>query len=188
MTCFFVSLQTALQQTIPLTPESFDRFSNLIDPNWIDQALQTTGTASIRRRRLPAERVVWLVIGLALFRNEPIWHIVRQPGLSLNTATLPSPSVSVQGRQRLGDTPLASLFQRLARHWGTTHQPVTSDWLGLRTLAVDGVVWSAPDTVENRAALAAAAPSMARVPGHRYRSRRRRGSLGLICRATGRLV
>jgi hypothetical protein len=80
-----VSLQTALQQTIPLTPESFDRFSNLIDPDWIDQALQTTGTASIRRRRLPAERVVWLVIGLALFRNEPIWHIVRQLGLSLFT-------------------------------------------------------------------------------------------------------
>jgi hypothetical protein len=147
-----VSLQTALHQTIPLTPESFDRFSNLIDPDWIDQALHTTGTASIRRRRLPAERVVWLVIGLALFRNEPIWHIVRQLGLSLNAATLPSPSVSVQGRQRLGDTPLASLFQRLARHWGATHQPVVPDWLGLRTLAVDGVVWSTPDTVENRAA------------------------------------
>lgn len=146
-----MSLQSSLQQTIPLTPESFDRFSSLIDPDWIDQALQTTGTASIRRRRLPAERVVWLVIGLALFRNEPIWHIVRQLGLSLDTASLPSPSVSVQGRQRLGDSPLASLFQRLARHWGAAHQPVAIGWLGLRTLAVDGVVWSAPDTVENRA-------------------------------------
>lgn len=83
-----MSLQSSLQQTIPLTPESFDRFSSLIDPDWIDQALQTTGTASIRRRRLPAERVVWLVIGLALFRNEPIWHIVRQLGLSLDTASL----------------------------------------------------------------------------------------------------
>ncbi|MEQ1590751.1 MAG: transposase domain-containing protein [Thiobacillaceae bacterium] len=147
-----MSLQTVLQQALPLTPESFDRFSNLIDPDWIDQALQSTGTASIRRRRLPAERVVWLVIGLALFRNEPIWHIVRQLGLSLNTDALPSPSVSVQGRQRLGDTPLASLFQRLARHWGVPHQPAATDWLGLRTLAVDGVVWSVPDTAENRAA------------------------------------
>ncbi|MEQ1592831.1 MAG: transposase domain-containing protein [Thiobacillaceae bacterium] len=104
-----MSLQTVLQQALPLTPESFDRFSNLIDPDWIDQALQSTGTASIRHRRLPAARVVWLVIGLAL-------------------------------------------FQRLARHWGVPHQPAATDWLGLRTLAVDGVVWSAPDTAENRAA------------------------------------
>ena len=72
MSCFFiVSRQTALQQTIPLTPESFDRFSNLIDPDWIDQALQTTGTASIRRRRLPAERVVGWSSALPCFATSP---------------------------------------------------------------------------------------------------------------------
>ena len=38
---------------------------------------------SLRRRRLPAERMVWLVIGLALFRNEPIWHIVQQRDLAI---------------------------------------------------------------------------------------------------------
>ena len=35
-----------------------------------EEALAATGTASIRRRRLPAEQVVWLVIGVALMRNE----------------------------------------------------------------------------------------------------------------------
>jgi hypothetical protein len=36
---------------------------------WIEEALAATGTASIRRRRLPAEQVVWLVIALALYRR-----------------------------------------------------------------------------------------------------------------------
>jgi hypothetical protein len=29
-------------------------------------------TATVRSRRLPAERVVWLAIGMALFRNRSI--------------------------------------------------------------------------------------------------------------------
>lgn len=78
-----MSIQSCLQETGGLTPPSIERFSELIDPGWIDEALQATGTVSLRRRRLPADRLVWLVIGLALFRNEPIWHIVRQLGLPL---------------------------------------------------------------------------------------------------------
>jgi hypothetical protein len=79
------TLQIHLDAVGELTPESFDRFSQLIPAAWIEQALQATGTRSLRRRRLPAGRLVWLVIGLALFRNEPIWHIVRQLGLALDT-------------------------------------------------------------------------------------------------------
>ncbi|WP_413992700.1 transposase domain-containing protein [Labrys okinawensis] len=36
---------------------------------WIAQALALTGKASVRRRKLPAEEVVWLVIALALRLN-----------------------------------------------------------------------------------------------------------------------
>jgi Insertion element 4 transposase N-terminal len=43
---------------------SFDLFSETLEPAWIAQALTATGTASIRRRKLPAEYVVWLVIGM----------------------------------------------------------------------------------------------------------------------------
>ena len=42
---------------------SFDLFSETLDPEWIAQALTATGTATVRRRKLPAEYVVWLVIG-----------------------------------------------------------------------------------------------------------------------------
>ncbi|WP_029709900.1 transposase domain-containing protein, partial [Rhizobium favelukesii] len=44
--------------------------SQAIDPDWIAQALATTGKASIRKRKLPAEQVVWLVIALALYRHQ----------------------------------------------------------------------------------------------------------------------
>ncbi|MDG6404550.1 transposase domain-containing protein, partial [Pseudomonas quasicaspiana] len=74
---------STFQEIIKLNPVSFERFVELIDPLWIEQALTLTGTVSIRRRRLPADRIVWLVVGLALFKNEPIWLIVQQLGLAL---------------------------------------------------------------------------------------------------------
>jgi len=40
--------------------ESVDEFRRRLDPKWIDEALNATGTVTIRRRRLPAEVAVWL--------------------------------------------------------------------------------------------------------------------------------
>lgn len=145
-------LQTELSQTLAHAPPSLAQLSALIDPQWIEQALQATGKASIRKRKLPAEHVVWLVIGLALFRDQPIWHVVRQLDLTLNGQPIAAPSAAVQGRQRLGDEPLQQLFRLLTRAWTTPFSPAQSV-LGLRVLAVDGVVWSAADTPENRQSL-----------------------------------
>jgi hypothetical protein len=151
-----LALTTALQAQLDtvgdLSPDTFDRFSQLIPADWIEQALQAAGTASLRRRRLPAERLIWLVIGLALFRNEPIWHIVRHLGLALGAQAhaVPAPSATIQGRQRPGDAPLAHLFDQISRAWCDTPPPVAGRFQGLRLLAVDGIVWSTPDTAEHR--------------------------------------
>ena len=142
-------LESALRQTLPQVPERLDELSALIDPAWIEQALKASGKASIRRRKLPAEHAVWLVIGLALFRNRPLWQVVQQLDLSLQGQSLPAPSASVQARQRLGEEPLAELFGLLTRAWSRTAASPGA----LRVLAVDGVVWSAPDSPENRAQL-----------------------------------
>ena len=56
--------------------------------------MQRTEKASIRRRKLPAEHAVWLVIGLALFRNLPLWQVVDQLALCLHDRPLPAPSAS----------------------------------------------------------------------------------------------
>jgi hypothetical protein len=142
-------LESALRQTLPRVPDRLDELSALIDPAWIQQALAASGKASIRRRKLPAEHAVWLVIGLALFRNRPLWQVVQQLDLSLDGQPLPAPSASVQARQRLGEEPLAELFALLTRAWSRAPASPGS----LRVLAVDGVVWSAPDTPDNRTQL-----------------------------------
>lgn len=144
-------LQSALRETLPRVPDRLGELSALIDPSWIEQALAASGKASIRRRKLPAEHAVWLVIGLALFRNIPLWQVVQQLELSLGGQALPAPSVSVQARQRLDEEPLAQLFGLLTQAW-SRNKPGTKQ-PALRVLAVDGVVWAAPDTPENRAQL-----------------------------------
>ncbi len=48
------------------------RLAEHLPYEWIEHAVAATGAASIRRRRLPAEQVVWLVIALAIYRH---WSI-----------------------------------------------------------------------------------------------------------------
>jgi hypothetical protein len=43
------------------------------------QALQATGTPTLRSRRLAAEQVVWLVIGIC---DEWLWCAIATPGAS----------------------------------------------------------------------------------------------------------
>ena len=57
-------------------PASFARFGKVLDARWIDAALEETGAASVRRRKLSAQMVVWLVIGMALFRDRSIREVV----------------------------------------------------------------------------------------------------------------
>ncbi len=144
-------LQTSLDETLAALPaNAMAELGSLIDPAWIKQALHASGKASIRRRKLPAEHAVWLVIGLALFRHMPLWQVVQEMALTLEGQELPAPSSSVQARQRLGAEPLEHLFTLLTQAWGRSH-PVHEE--SLRVLAVDGVVWSAPDSADNRQVL-----------------------------------
>ena len=99
-------LQNTLNETLEALPaNAIAELSTLLDPSWIEQALDATGKASMRRRKLPAEHAVWLVIGLALFRHLPLWQVVQEMALTLDGKELPAPSASVQVRQRLGAQP-----------------------------------------------------------------------------------
>ncbi len=129
-----------------------DAFSQNIPIEWIESALQLTTKASIRRRRLPPEQVLWLVMGMALFRHEPIGEVARRlnicaEGLA-NEALLARSGLS-EARQRLGDQPLEWLFKRTGQHWGTERYP-QDDWHGLQIFAVDGALFRTPDTPELR--------------------------------------
>ena len=57
-------LDAALEETASSPNlDSLESFRDHLDPRWIEEALTATGTATLRRRRLPAEQVVWLVLG-----------------------------------------------------------------------------------------------------------------------------
>ena len=89
-------------------PESFVRLVGSIDADWIEEALEATGTATIRRRRLPAEQVVWLVLGMALLRRMSIEQVLRYLHLALpgSRGVTVAPSAIVQARARLGSEPM----------------------------------------------------------------------------------
>ena len=126
--------------------------SRSLDAEWISRALATTGKASIRRRKLPAEQVVWLVIALALYRHQSIPEVAAHLDLVLPDEVNPdiAKSALTQARQRLGQAPLAQLFAISAACWDERHQGGRS-WQGLARYAVDGSTLRTSDSEENRA-------------------------------------
>jgi hypothetical protein len=113
--------------------------------------LEATGTATLRKRRLPAEQVVWLVIGMAMYRDRPIYDLVDRLDLVLpgNDLTM-APSAVVEARARLGADPMEWLFEKSARKWahGSARQHA---WRGLALYGVDGSTLRVADSPENRA-------------------------------------
>lgn len=60
-------------------PASLYCFQRAIPPEWIAQVLDSTNKASIRKRKRPAELVVWLIVGMGLYRDRSITDIVTNP-------------------------------------------------------------------------------------------------------------
>ena len=133
-----------------LVPAEFGRFRQHIDPVWIEEALAATGTASVRRRRLPAEQVVWTVLGMGLMRNESIDRVVALLNLALPDPddTTAAKSAISQARKRLGAEPMEYLFATTADHWA--HQSADRHrWHGLALYGLDGTTQRVPDSKEN---------------------------------------
>ena len=133
-------------------PQSFDWLVDHLDPQWVEEALSLTGQATIRRRRLPSDHVLWLVVGMALFRGEPVQEVARRLNISADglasDALLAKSGVS-KARQRLGDEPLQHLFSQSAKTWGQERLPA-DDWQGLQVFAIDGALFRTPETPELR--------------------------------------
>lgn len=133
-------------------PETFDNFRSHIDPDWIEDALIGTGKASLRRRRLPAEQVIWLVLGMALFRDRCIVEVAESLNIALpgRSGSTVSGSAVAKARTRLGAEPMEWLFEAGAVHWA--HKSADCHrWKGLALYGVDGTTLRIPDSPENRA-------------------------------------
>ena len=131
---------------------SFSKLHSHLDVAWLTQALQLSGVATLRRRRLPAEFVIWLVIGMALFADRSIQAVARH--LDLVLAGGPrrrkpvSSSAIVQARNRVAIRPVAELFTLSAARWATQSADALR-WRGLAVYGLDGTTLRVADSPEN---------------------------------------
>lgn len=127
--------------------EGFARFAGGIDPQWIEEALAATGSASCRRRKFPATEVIWLVLGMAMFAGSSIRDVVEHLDLVVPGVTSLAPSAIPQARYRVGPEPVEWLFYRTATAWSAAQN--ADAWRGLALYAIDGSCLRVQDTDEN---------------------------------------
>lgn len=147
-------LEAALHETsdYPTASEGLARFQGHLDENWITEALEASGTATVRKRRLPSEQVVWLVLGMALQRDLPIREVVKSLDLALpgkDGTPIVAASSTTKARRRVGPEPLHHLFQTSGRKWGL-EKAESHAWRGLSVFGVDGSTLRVFDSEENR--------------------------------------
>ena len=147
-----MNLDDALHEVAAYPVDRLDLLKQHLNPDWIEEALAATGIVTLRRRRLPAEQVIWAVIGMALVRNWPIERVVDKLELALpdRKGTLVAKSAISKARQRLGEDPLAYLFATTAAEWAT-RSAEAHRWRGLALYGLDGSTLRVPDSPENRA-------------------------------------
>lgn len=109
------------------------------------------GRHRLRKRKLPAAQVIWLVIALAMYRHQCMAQVVADLDLALPDEINPdiAKSALTQARQRLGHEPMSQLFGMSATAWDQRHQPGRS-WRGLARYAIDGSTLRTSDTPGNR--------------------------------------
>jgi hypothetical protein len=111
---------------------------------------------SVRRRKLPADVVVWLVLGANLIAGMAFDEVVRHLALTPPTRraspqTPPSSSAVSDARGRLGDVAMRELFSVTSRHWRDLDDFTHLRFHGLQVLAADGFALRTPDTSSNAA-------------------------------------
>jgi len=127
-------------------------FTQNIPVEWIESALTLSSKATIRRRRLPCDQVLWLVIGMALFREENIGEVARRLNIcsqDLASESLLAKSGVSAARQKLGSEPLEWLFKKTGHHWGLERY-AGDEWNGLQVMAIDGALFRTQETPELR--------------------------------------
>ncbi|GAM62960.1 mobile element protein [Vibrio ishigakensis] len=112
----------------PVDVAQLTTFSEHIPDEWIARAAVLSDKATIRRRRLPSDMVLWLIVGMAFFRNEPIAEVARRMNVcaeGLADEELLAKSALTQARQRLGKAAPEWLFKQCGRTWVLSVIPAT---------------------------------------------------------------
>lgn len=146
-------LIAALHDVGALTPVAFAELGRSIPIEWLEHVIRLSpGFAKMRERKMPLDRVLWMIIGMAVFADRSIQAVVSHLRLALPGGTPGiDPSALPQARQRLGIAPLDALLNLTGQHWAID-AAAEFRWRGLSLFASDGTCMRIPDTAANEAA------------------------------------
>lgn len=134
----------------------FCAIETVIPPDVIEATLGQTKSLEERKRKLPSQLVVSLVIAMSLWSSDSMGTVLKSlvNGLSRQWTRLgqywkvPSSSSISEARQRVGCRVMSQLFERIVRPLATQETPLAFVG-GLRVMAIDGTVLDVPDTQAN---------------------------------------
>lgn len=132
-----------------LPREGLSRFSNSVEQAWVEQALQATGTATVRRRKVVASDAVWMVLGMCLMTDRSIAQVLSQLQLVMRGVGRIARSTATHVRYRIGSEPLRLLFEKVCRYWTHPERRYDSSYQGLRVWGMDGTTLRVQDSEEN---------------------------------------
>lgn len=146
-----MELSEALARTSINRLTEFDSLGELLCPEIIQDCLKSNGVATLRKRKLPMESMIWAVIGMALFRGESVRQLINKLDIILpNEVDYVARSAVTQARKKLGCDVVEDVFRQTQQRWNM--QAEHPQWCGLNLYGVDGVVWRTPDSPENDSA------------------------------------
>jgi hypothetical protein len=146
-----MSLQEDLEILASCVPESVAAMRGRLPDALLREAFELTGTATLRKRRLPAEQVVWLILGMAIMSEKSIEDVVMKLDLALpaaNGKAVASSSIT-DARSRVGPEPVQYLFEMTGAEWAAK-SAAEHQWRGLSIFGIDGSTLRVHDSDENR--------------------------------------
>ena len=126
--------------------DSFNNVSKWLDETWLEEGLHATGTSTLRKRRLPAWQVLWLLLGMSMMSGRSVKDAAAHLEVALprrGAKKEVAPSALVQARQRIGADVVSYVFHRAAEVWGQAAAPT---WRDLSLFAVDGTTLRVADS------------------------------------------
>jgi hypothetical protein len=123
----------------------------VIGPDHLRQALDDTGCFDTRRCRLTREIIFWVVLAMGILTDLPLRQVFKYARRLRPGEASPHRSSLCLARQRLGLAPLRRLFALVVRLVARPQTP-GAFYKGWRLMALDGSVYTVPDSVANAAA------------------------------------
>ena len=136
---------------------SLGALAKVLPRGLIQEALDANEKSDQRVRKLPLQVVVWLVVGMSLYRDLNIQNVLRRlvDGLGLavswGRAEVPHTTSIAHARDRLGWSSVRELFRRFAATLRERFSPADR-WKDLLVYVIDGTCFSTADTKTNEAA------------------------------------